>query len=179
MSGHSKWHNIKRKKSVEDQKRSKLFTKATRLIVVAAREGGGDVDSNPNLRLAVQKAKEARMPKENIDRAIKKGTGELAGESYSEVTYEGYGVYGGAFLLNCLTDNPNRTVSEIRNIFSRYGGNLGEKGSTSYIFNSQTKEPSFTIDIDTEEKAEKVDEMIEVLEDQDDVQDVYHNYKFS
>lgn len=179
MSGHSKWHNIKRKKSAEDQKRSKLFSKTSRLISVAAREGGGDPDANPALRLAMQKAKEARMPKENVERAIKKGTGELEGDNYQEVVYEGYGPLGGAFLLNCLSDNPNRTVSEVRNIFSQYGGNLGEKGSTAYIFDSQTKAPSFTIDIESEEKAKKVDEIIDELEDHDDIQGVYHNYKFA
>jgi len=179
MSGHSKWHNIKRKKGIEDQKRSKVFSKVSRLITVAARQGGGDSDANPALRLAIQKAKEARMPKENIDRAIKKGTGELAGENFQEVIYEGFGPYGGAFLLHCLTDNGNRTVSEVRSIFSKYGGSLGAKGSTSYIFTGQEKEPSFTTDINSEEQAKKIDEMIEILEDHDDVQDVYHNYKFS
>lgn len=179
MSGHSKWHNIKRKKGIEDQKRSKLFSKASRLISVAAREGGGDPDANPSLRLAIQKAKEARMPKDNIERAIKKGTGELEGESYQEVIYEGYGPEGGAFLISCVTDNANRTVSEMRNIFGSYGGSLGEKGSTSYIFESKTKEPSFTIDIETKEKAEKIDQLIEELEEHDDVQEVLHNYKFT
>ncbi len=179
MSGHSKWHNIKRKKGIEDQKRSKLFSKVSRLVTVAAKQGGGDPDANPALRLAIQKAKEARMPKENIDRAIKKGTGELGGESFQEVIYEGFGPYGGAFLLHCLTDNGNRTVSEVRNTFGKYGGSLGAKGSTSYIFIGQEKEPSFTTDITSEEQAKKIDEMIDVLEDHDDVQDIFHNYKFS
>jgi len=178
MSGHSKWHNIKRQKEVKDEKRSKLFSKVSRLISVAARDGGGDPDANPALRLAIQKAKDARMPKENIDRAVKKGTGELSGESYSEVVYEGFGPDGGAFLIYCLTDNNNRTVSEIRNIFTRYGGNLGAKGSTSYIFEGEEKQPSYTIDITTEAGSEKIDNMIEAFEDNDDVQDVYHNYKF-
>jgi YebC/PmpR family DNA-binding regulatory protein len=179
MSGHSKWHNIKRKKGAEDQKRSQLFSKTSRLIMVAARKGGGDPDANPALRLAIQKAKDARMPKDNIDRAIKKGTGELTGENFQETVYEGYGPHGGAFLLHCLTDNPNRTVSEIRNIFSRYDGSLGAKGSTSYIFNSQNMEPTFGVNIDSELQANKIDEMIDALEDHDDVQDIYHNYKFN
>lgn len=178
MSGHSKWHNIKRQKSVNDAKKSKIFSKVSRLISVAAREGGGDPDANPSLRLAIQKAKEARMPKENIEKAIKKGTGELDGENYSEVIYEGYGPEGGAFLIVCLTDNNNRTVSEVRNIFSRFGGSLGTRGSTSYIFDNKEKEPSYFVDIDSQDKADKINDMIELLEDNDDVQDVYHNYQF-
>lgn len=178
MSGHSKWHNIKRKKGKEDAKRSKIFSKMSRLISVAARDGGGDPDSNPTLRLAIQKAKDANMPKDNIDRAVKKGTGELGGSEYQEVVYEGYGPLGGAFLILCLTDNGNRTVSEIRNIFGRHGGNLGEKGSTSYIFNPKTKEPSFAIDVSDEATSNKIDDLIEELEDHDDVQEIFHNYKF-
>jgi len=178
MSGHSKWHNIKRKKGKEDAKRSKIFSKMSRLISVAAREGGKDPDANPALRLAIQKAKDANMPKDNIDRAIKKGAGELGGVDYKEHIYEGYGPEGGAFLLQCLTDNPNRTVSEIRNLFSRYGGNLGEKGSTAYIFDSNTKEATFNIDVSDQSKAEKIDELIEELEDHDDIQEIFHNYKF-
>lgn len=178
MSGHSKWHNIKRKKGKEDAKRSKIFSKMSRLVSVAARQSGGDPDSNPALRLAIQKAKDANMPKDNIERAIKKGTGELGGADYKEVVYEGYGPEGGAFLLSCLTDNPNRTVSDIRNLFGRYGGNLGEKGSTAYVFDATTKEPAFTIKIGDQGKAEKIDEFIEELEDQDDVQEIFHNYDF-
>ncbi len=179
MSGHSKWHNIKRKKGIEDNKRSKIFTKMNRLISVAARQAGGDPNANPGLRLAIQKAKDARMPKENIERAIKKGTGELGGASFQEVTYEGYGPEGGAFLIHCLTDNANRTVSEIRNIFGRFGGSLGEKGSTAYVFDQKTKEPTFTINIADEKRAETVDQLIEEFEDHDDVQDIFHNYEFS
>ena len=179
MSGHSKWHNIKRKKGVEDAKKGKIFSKMSKLISVAAKQGGGDVDANPALRLAVQKAKDARMPKENIERAIKKGTGELAGSNYTEVIYEAYGPEGGAFLLHCLTDNGNRTVSELRSVFGRTGGSLGEKGSTSYIFDSKTKEPTFTIEISEESKAEIIDRLIEDLEDHEDIQDIFHNYQFS
>jgi len=178
MSGHSKWHNIKRKKGVEDAKRGKIFSKMSRLITVASRQGGGDPSANPALRLAIQKAKDASMPKENIERAIKKGTGELGGSSYQEVIYEGYGPEGGAFLLHCLTDNGNRTVSEIRNIFGRFEGSLGEKGSTAYIFDSKTKEPTFIINITVESKAGTIDQLIEELEDHDDIQDIFHNYEF-
>ncbi len=178
MSGHSKWHNIKRKKSIEDQKRSKLFSKTSRLLTVASKQGGSDPGANPALRLAIQKAKDARMPKDNIDRAIKKGAGELVGSNFQESIYEGYGPEGGAFLINCLTDNSNRTVSEVRNIFGRYGGSLGVKGSTSYIFDSRSKEPAYTVEINQAEKASRVDDLVDLLEDHDDVQDIYHNYKF-
>ncbi len=134
MSGHSKWHSIKHKKSALDAKRGKLFTKLIKEISVAARLGGGDVESNPRLRTAVLKAKLANMPKENIDRAIKKGTGELEGVEYQELTYEAYGPGGVALLMNILTDNRNRTAAEIRNILTKGGGNLGETGCVSYLF---------------------------------------------
>lgn len=179
MSGHSKWHNIKRQKNANDAKKSKIFSKISRLVSVAARDGGGDPESNPSLRLAIQKARDARMPNENIDRAIKKGTGELGGENYQEAVYEGYGPEGGAFLISCLTDNNNRTVSEIRNAMSRFGGSLGSKGSTSYIFDGPDHEPSYFVEIPSESIADKVAELIDLLEDNDDVQDVYHNYRFS
>ncbi len=179
MSGHSKWHNIKRQKSINDAKRSQAFSKISRLVIVAAREGGGDPDANSSLRLAIQKAKGARMPKDNIERAIKKGTGELEGEKYTEAIYEGFGPEGGAMMVSCLTDNANRSVSEIRNIFVKSGGNLGAKGSTFYIFDTENKRPTFFIELDEEENAKKVDVLIETLEDRDDVQDVYHNYKFT
>src|SRR3989344_3537506 len=152
MSGHSKWHNIKRKKELTDAKKSKEFSKLSRLISVAARQGG-DPDSNPTLRLYIDKAKQAAMPKDNIERAIKKGTGELSGEHYEEVVYEGYGLEGVAFLVKCLTDNKNRTVSEIRGILDRAGGSIGGAGSTSYIFGSDPKNPSFEIPVITVEAA--------------------------
>ncbi len=134
MSGHSKWSTIKRKKALIDSKRSKIWTKIIREIMVAARDGGGDVNSNPRLSLAVDNAKAANMPKENIDRAIKKGTGELGGDAYEEVTYEGYGPGGIAYFVEAGTDNVNRTVGEVRHIFSKYGGNLGTNGSVAFMF---------------------------------------------
>lgn len=134
MSGHSKWSTIKRKKAVVDAKRGAIFTKIIREITVAARLGGGDPSANPRLRIAVNKAKENNMPNENIDRAIKKGTGELEGVTYEEVRYEGYGAGGVAVIVDCLTDNRNRTTPEVRKIFSRNGGNLGETGSVAYLF---------------------------------------------
>jgi YebC/PmpR family DNA-binding regulatory protein len=134
MSGHSKWANIRFKKSKEDAKRGKIFTKLAREIIVSAREGGGDPDSNPRLRSAIAAAKAANMPKENIERAIKRGTGELPGVTYEEITYEGYGPGGAAVMVEVITDNRNRTVSEVRHIFSKYGGNLGETGCVSWVF---------------------------------------------
>jgi YebC/PmpR family DNA-binding regulatory protein len=134
MSGHSKWATIKRKKSVTDAKRGAIFTKIIREITVAARNGGDDLNSNPRLRTAVLKAKENNMPADNIDRAIKKGSGSLEGVVYEEVTYEGYGPGGVAIMVNCLTDNKKRTAPEMRTIFSKNGGNLGESGCVSYLF---------------------------------------------
>jgi len=134
MAGHSKWSTIKHKKAKEDAKRGKAFTKLIKEITVAARTGGGDPIGNPRLRLLLEKAKEINMPKENAERAIKKGTGELPGTSYESVTYEGYGPYGIAVLVEVLTDNKNRTVSEMRRLFSKKGGNLGESGSVSWMF---------------------------------------------
>lgn len=134
MSGHSKWASIKHKKGALDAKRGQAFTKIIKEITVAARMGGGDVEGNPRLRTAVLKAKAINMPKDNIDRAIKKGTGELEGVNYTEITYEGYGPGGVAILVDALTDNKNRTAADVRNIFGKGGGNLGETGCVSYLF---------------------------------------------
>lgn len=134
MAGHNKWSKIKRKKGVNDQKRGALFTKLIREITVAAREGGGSVDFNARLRLAVDTAKAASMPADNIDRAIKKGTGELAGVSYEEVTYEGYGPGGVALFIECLTDNTNRTVADVRHALTKADGSLGTDGSVAWQF---------------------------------------------
>ncbi len=134
MSGHSKWHSIKHKKAKEDAKRGKAFTKVTREIITAARTGGGDSDHNPRLRTAMLAARAVNMPMDNIQRAIKRGTGELEGVSFEEATFEGYGPGGVAVLVNVLTDNRNRTVSDIRFIFTKYGKNLGESGCVSWMF---------------------------------------------
>mgnify|MGYP001130789683 FL=1 len=134
MSGHSKWHTIKHKKGALDAKRGKLFTKLIREMTIAARIGGGDPDANPRLRTAVDKAKASNMPADNITRAIKKGTGELEGQTYEELVLEGYGPGGVAILVEGSTDNRNRTVSEIRHIFTKHGGNLGGAGSVAYMF---------------------------------------------
>jgi YebC/PmpR family DNA-binding regulatory protein len=134
MSGHSKWSTIKHKKGRADAKRGKLFTKVIREITVSAREGGGDPDANPRLRAAVAAAKAANMPADNIKRAIQRGTGELPGTSYEEMSFEGYGPGGVAVMLEILTDNRNRTTPEIRHLFSKHGGNLGENGCVSWLF---------------------------------------------
>jgi len=134
MSGHSKWHTIKHKKGAADAKRGRVFTKIIKEITVAARVGGGDPNGNPRLRTVVAAAKAANMPKDNIDKAIKKGTGELPGVSYEEVSYEGYGPGGVAVFVQVVTDNRNRTLPEIRHLFSKYGGNLGESNCVSWMF---------------------------------------------
>ena len=134
MSGHSKWASIKHKKGAADAKRGQLFTKVTKELTAAARAGGGKPDTNPRLRLAVMKAKESNMPKENIDKAIKRGTGELPGISYEEVIYEGYAPGGVAVLVEALTDNKNRTTAEVRKLFSKNNGNMAGAGSTAWIF---------------------------------------------
>ncbi len=134
MSGHSKWHSIKHKKAKVDAARGRIFTKLIKELTVAARMGGGDPDANPRLRVALAAAKSANMPGKNIDNAIKKGTGELPGVVYEDVTYEGYGPGGVAVFIEAVTDNKNRTVAEIRHLFSKYGGNMGENGSVAWMF---------------------------------------------
>lgn len=137
MSGHSKWANIKNRKEKQDAQRGKAFTRVTREIMIAAREGGPDPASNFRLRMAIEKAKEVNMPNDNIQRAIKRGAGQIEGEAYEEVLYEGYGPGGVAILLDIFTDNRNRTASEIRHLFSRYGGNLGESGCVAWMFDQK------------------------------------------
>lgn len=137
MSGHSKWATIKRKKGAADEKRGRIFTRLIKEISVAARMGGGDPESNPRLRTAIDNAKSNNMPKENIDRAIKKGTGELPGVSYEESVYEGYGPGGVALYIEVMTDNKNRTVSEIRHLLTKHGGNMGENGCVAWMFSQK------------------------------------------
>lgn len=137
MAGHSKWANIQHRKKAQDAKRGKIFTKLIREITVAARMGGSDLSSNPRLRLAVDKGLGANMNKDTIDRAIKRGAGELEGMEYEEIRYEGYAPGGTAILVDCLTDNRNRTVSDVRHAFTKAGGNLGTSGSVAYMFNKQ------------------------------------------
>jgi len=158
MSGHSKWATIKRKKAAADAKRGNIFTKLIKEITIAARQGGGDPNGNPRLRLAVDNAKAANMPADNIDRAIKKATGELEGVVYSEIMYEGYAPAGVAILVECATDNKNRTVAEIRHHFTKSGGSMGESGSVAWMFDRKG-----VITIHREGKPE--DDMMEIILD--------------
>ncbi len=137
MSGHSKWHSIKHRKAAADAKRGKLFTKVIKELTIAARMGGGDTSANPRLRTAIAAAKSVSMPSDNIERAIRKGSGELEGVDYLDVMYEGYGPGGMAVILECVTDNKNRTVAELRYLFSKNGGNLGENGCVAWMFERQ------------------------------------------
>jgi len=159
VSGHSKWHNIRAKKSKMDARKGKLFTKLAREIQVAARNGGPNPETNVRLRIAIDKALAANMPKENIERAIKKGTGELGSENIEEVTYEGYGPGGVAILVEAMTDNRNRTAGEIRHIFSKYGGSMAEAGAVAWIF-----ERKGVIDVKAEGIADTDEFILEVID---------------
>jgi YebC/PmpR family DNA-binding regulatory protein len=173
MSGHSKWHTIKHKKGALDAKRGKLFTKLIKEITIAARSGGsGDPNTNARLRKAVNDAKAANMPNDTIDRAIKRGTGELEGVNYEEIAYEGYGPSGVAIMINTTTDNRNRTVSELRHLLSKHGGNLGESGSVAWMF---SKKGQIMIDLD----ARSEDEMMELALEAgaDDIQTDQNGYQ--
>ena len=178
MSGHSKWHSIKHKKAKVDAARGRIFTKLIKELTVAARMGGGDPDANPRLRVALAAAKSANMPGKNIDNAIKKGTGELPGVVYEDVTYEGYGPGGVAVFIEAVTDNKNRTVAEIRHLFGKYGGNMGENGSVAWMF-----ERKGLITVPKEQYTE--DELMEIVleagaEDmtpQDDVYEILTAYE--
>ena len=134
MAGHSKWANIQHRKGRQDEKRGKAWTKLIKEITVAARLGGGDLNANPRLRLAVDKAKDANMPNDNVQRAISRGTGTLDGVNYEEIRYEGYGINGAAVIVDCMTDNRTRTVAEVRHAFSKHGGNMGAEGSVAFLF---------------------------------------------
>ena len=171
MSGHSKWSTIKHKKGAADAKRGKIFTKVIKEITVAARIGGGDIDGNPRLRLAVQKAKEVNMPQENVTRAIKKGTGELEGVQYEETSYEGYGPGGVAIFMEVMTDNKNRTVGELRATLGKNGGNMGENGCVAWIFEQKG---SITVKISEKNEEELFELAIDAGgEDMQTVDDYY------
>lgn len=178
MAGHNKWSKIKRQKGAEDAKRGQLFTKLGRDITLAARDAGGDIASNPVLRQAVEKARASNMPKDNIQRAIDRGTGNLPGVNIVEAVYEGYGPGGVAFFIKCLTDNKNRTVSEVRNVFSKQGGSLADAGSVAYIFAESADKPSFTVPLQGED-LNKFNVLLEQLEELDDVVNIYHNLDIS
>ena len=172
MSGHSKWHTIKHKKGALDAKRGKVFTKLIKEITVAARTGGGDPAANARLRKAIADAKGSNMPNETIDRAIKRGTGELEGVSYDEITYEGYGPGGVAVMVDAMTDNRNRTVAEIRHLFSKNGGNLGASGAVGYLFEKKGY-------IVVEKSAKPEEELFEIVTDAgaEDLRDDEDNFE--
>jgi YebC/PmpR family DNA-binding regulatory protein len=183
MSGHSKWASIKHKKGAADAKRGKIFSRLNKEITVAARLGGGDPAGNPRLRSAIQAAKAENMPKDNIERAIKKGTGELEGASYEECNYEAYGPGGVAIMIDCLTDNKNRTVAEVKHLFERHGGNLGEPGCVSWIFEKKglivferdSVEEERLLELALDAGAEDIKEeetQFEILTDPSDFEDV-------
>lgn len=175
MSGHNKWSKIKHQKGITDARKSTTFSKLSKQINIAARNGGGDPSMNPSLALLVEKAKGVNMPKDTIEKAIKKGTGELQdGADITEIVYEGYGAFGVAIVIKTLTDNRNRTVAEVRNILERFGGSMGTLGSASYIFDKQNV-PSFLVPLD-EDQYSKIVELIETLEAHDDVVEVYANH---
>ncbi len=174
MSGHSHWATIKRSKGAADAKRGQLFTKLGRELEIAAREGGGDPNSNFKLRLAVDKAKQAQMPKDNIERAIQRGTGQLKGESLEEIQYEGYGPQGTALIVEVVTDNRNRAASEVRRVFSLHGGNLGSTGSVAWMFERKGTISLQPDDVDAEELALlAIDAGAEDVKVEDDLVEVY------
>lgn len=184
MAGHSKWANIKHKKAKEDAKRGKVFTRLIRELTVSAREGGSDIEANPRLRLAVAKAQGANMPKDTLERAIKRGAGELEGVNLEEIRYEGYGPGGVAVMVDCLTDNKNRTVGEVRHAFTKHGGNLGTSGSVSFQFQQkgvlryeagadEDKIMEVALDAGAEDVVADDDGSIEVLTEPSDYTQVY------
>ncbi|MEZ5424744.1 MAG: YebC/PmpR family DNA-binding transcriptional regulator [Pyrinomonadaceae bacterium] len=188
MSGHSKWHTIKHKKGAADAKRGKLFTRLIKEITVAARDGGGDPDANARLRKAINDSKAANMPNDTIERAVKRGTGDLEGVNYDEITYEGYGPNGVALLIETMTDNRNRTVAELRHLFSKNGGNLGESGSVAWMFDrkgyivvdkkKRSEEELFEIAIEAGAEDVKEDgENFEIFTSQEDFETVHEAVK--
>ncbi|SEP93149.1 YebC/PmpR family DNA-binding transcriptional regulator [Piscibacillus halophilus] len=176
MAGHSKWHNIKHKKNAKDAKRGKIFMKLAKEIYVAAKQGGSDLETNSALRLAIDKAKANNMPNDNIERAINKATGNVDGENYEEIVYEGYGPGGVAVMVEALTDNKNRTASEVRHAFSKYDGNLGENGCVSFMFHRKgyivIKREEVEVDEDTL-MLEAIEAGCEEFESNDEVYEIY------
>lgn len=175
MSGHSKWKTIKHKKGLKDAKRGQMFTKLAKAITIAAQKGDPDPVSNPSLRSAIEAARQFSMPKDNIQRAIERGTGGGEGTTFQELILEGYGPEGVALVVEVLTDNRNRALSEIRKIFDQHGGSLGEQGSASYIFKNP-QNPLFEIKIEDKTAAEKVLGLVDALDEHDDVQSVLANF---
>ena len=179
MSGHSHWSSIKHKKGTADAKRGKVFSKLSRLISVAAREKGSDPEMNPRLRMAIDNARKENMPKDNIERAIKKGAGGAEGEKIEEIIYEAYGPSGIAIIIETITDNKNRTIAEIRHILKQFGGKLAEGGSVLYLFDKKENEwePKYPLEITDQKIIGQVEKLFEALDENDDVQEIYSNLK--
>jgi YebC/PmpR family DNA-binding regulatory protein len=179
MSGHSRWSNIKHRKEASDAKRGKIFSKISRLISVAAKEKGSDPETNPKLRMAIEQARQFNMPKDNIERAIKRGTGQLEGANMEEVLYEAYGPAGVALIIEGITDNKNRTLAEVRHILNKFGGKLAESGSVRYMFDKKGNEwiPKYPIEIIDQKTKEQLEKLFETLDDNDDIQEIYSNLK--
>ena len=178
MSGHSHSKTIKHRKDAVDAKRGKIFSKISRLISVAAKEKGGDTETNPKLKLAIEKAREANMPKENIERAIKRGTGQLKGVKMEEFMYEAYGPAGVALIIEGITDNKNRTLAEIKHILSRFGGKLANTGSVKYLFDKKDDDwlAKYPLEIDEKTKGQ-VEKLFKALDENEDIQKIYSNLK--
>ena len=178
MSGHSHWATIKHKKVTTDAKRGKIFSKISRLISIAAKEKGGDPEKNPKLRTAIEKAREVNMPKDNIERAIKRGTGQLEGSQIEEAIYEAYGPSGIALIIEIITDNKNRTLAEIKNTLNKFGGKLAEAGSVRYMFDRPEQEwiPKYPMEVDQKTK-DQLEKLFAALDENDDVQEIYSNLK--
>ena len=176
MSGHSKWSKVKHQKAVTDARKGKIFSKMTKMIAVAARKGG-DPEMNPSLRLAIEQAKSVNMPNDNIERAIKKGTGENKAEQLEEVTYEAYGPNGTPLIIEAITDNKNRTLSEIKHILSNFSGKLAESGSVRYLFDKKGEDwtPKYSTEVTDEKLKSQLEKLFDALDEHDDVKEIYSN----
>lgn len=179
MSGHNKWSSIKHKKAITDAKRGKNFSKISRLISIAAKEKGPSPEDNPKLRMAIEKAREANMPKDNVEKAIKKGSGQLDGVQIEEILYEAYGPSGTALIISGITDNKNRAVAEIRHILTKYNGKMAQVGSVKYMFDKEGEEwkPKYPVEITDERIKKQIEKLFEALDENDDVQEIYSNLK--
>ncbi len=176
MSGHSKWSKIKHKKQFTDARKGKIFSKMAKMIAVAARKGG-DPNMNPTLRIAIEQARSVNMPNDNIERAIKKGTGEDKGNQLEEITYEAYGPNGTPLIIEAVTDNKNRTLSEIKHILSNLGGKLAESGSVKYLFDKKEEDwiPKYSTEVTDEKLKEQLEKLFEALDEHEDVKEIYSN----
>jgi len=179
MSGHSHWHNIKFKKELTDKKRGKTLSKVSRLITVAVKEKGADPEMNPKLKLAIERAKEVNVPKDNIEKAIQRGLGKTEGSQMEEILYEAYGPAGVALIIEGITDNKNRTIAEVRHILTKFGGKLAESGSVRYMFDKKGAEwlPKYPLEVSDDKTKKQLENLFEALDENDDIQEIYSNLK--